>query len=119
MALVNYGIQYLVKKKYHPIQPPFFVKQSVMEATCQIGEFEENLYRIVTSKSDKTEKTEETMVEEKKKADPTKVRRFVPNCYLRTTYFSFIYGRNFRASRITKKIRWLFNLFQKGGWCSW
>jgi len=41
-----------------------------LEATCQIGEFEENLYRIVTSKSDKTEKTEETMVEEKKKADP-------------------------------------------------
>jgi len=70
MALVNYGIQYLVKKKYSPIQPPFFVKQQVMEATCQIGEFEENLYRIVTTKSDKTEKKEETMVEEKKKAAP-------------------------------------------------
>ena len=65
MALVNYGLQFLVKKKYTPIQPPFFVKKQIMEDTCQIGEFEENLYRIVTKKDKKEEG--EVMVEDKKK----------------------------------------------------
>ena len=43
-ALINYGLQCLVKKGYVPLQPPFFMKKSIMEETCQLSDFEENLY---------------------------------------------------------------------------
>lgn len=33
-ALINYGLKTLIEKGYTPVQPPFFVKRSVMEATC-------------------------------------------------------------------------------------
>ena len=28
------------------MQPPFFVKKTVMEATCQLSDFSENLYQV-------------------------------------------------------------------------
>lgn len=43
-ALINFGIKMLMQKGYTPTQPPFFVKKSVMEATCQLSDFSENLY---------------------------------------------------------------------------
>ena len=45
-ALINYGLQCLVKKGYVPLQPPFFMKKSIMEETCQLSDFEENLYQV-------------------------------------------------------------------------
>lgn len=36
-----------MKKGYTPIQPPFFLKKEIMEATCQLSDFEENLYKVV------------------------------------------------------------------------
>jgi seryl-tRNA synthetase len=44
-ALVQYGLQFLVKKDYTPIQPPFFMKGEIMHETCQLADFEENLYK--------------------------------------------------------------------------
>ena len=38
-ALINYGISTLVKKEYTPIQAPYFMKKSIMEATCQLSDF--------------------------------------------------------------------------------
>lgn len=43
-ALINHGLKKLIQKGYTPVQPPFFVKKSVMEATCQLSDFSENLY---------------------------------------------------------------------------
>jgi len=43
-ALINYGLKFLVEREYTPIQPPFFLKKSIMEETCQLSDFEENLY---------------------------------------------------------------------------
>jgi seryl-tRNA synthetase len=45
-ALINFGIKQLIQKGYTPTQPPFFVKKSVMEATCQLSDFSENLYQV-------------------------------------------------------------------------
>ena len=45
-ALINYGLLTLTKKEYTPLQPPFFLKKSIMEATCQISDFSENLYKV-------------------------------------------------------------------------
>lgn len=45
-ALINYGLQTLIKKDYTPCQPPFFMKKHVMEATCQLSDFADNLYQV-------------------------------------------------------------------------
>lgn len=33
-ALINYGLSYLSGHEYTPLQPPFFMKQSIMNETC-------------------------------------------------------------------------------------
>ena len=45
-ALINYGISFLMKRSYTPLQPPFFMKQSIMAETCQLSDFEESLYKV-------------------------------------------------------------------------
>jgi seryl-tRNA synthetase len=32
---------------YTPLQPPFFMKQEIMQETCQLTDFEENLYKVI------------------------------------------------------------------------
>lgn len=45
-ALLNYGISHLYKREYTPLQPPFFMKATIMQETCQLSDFEENLYKV-------------------------------------------------------------------------
>lgn len=45
-ALINYGINFLNKKNFTPIQPPFFMKREIMAETCQLSDFDENLYKV-------------------------------------------------------------------------
>eukprot|EP00386_Alphamonas_edax_P013024 GDKI01040387.1.p2 GENE.GDKI01040387.1~~GDKI01040387.1.p2 ORF type:complete len:514 (-),score=217.95 GDKI01040387.1:105-1646(-) len=45
-ALINYGLDFLNRKGYCPIQPPFFMKKSIMAETAELKDFEETLYRI-------------------------------------------------------------------------
>lgn len=45
-ALINYGINFLTKKKYTILQTPFFMKSSLMHKTCELADFEENLYQV-------------------------------------------------------------------------
>lgn len=45
-ALVNFGMKFLMKKGYDLVQPPYFMKKKIMEETCQLSDFEENLYKI-------------------------------------------------------------------------
>lgn len=33
-------------RSYTPLQPPFFMKQSIMGETCQLSDFEESLYKV-------------------------------------------------------------------------
>lgn len=52
-ALINYGISFLSGgHDYTPIQPPFFMKQSTMQQTCQLSDFEENLYKVTGQSAD-------------------------------------------------------------------
>lgn len=45
-ALINYGQNFLAGHDYTALQPPFFMKQSIMNETCQLSDFEENLYKV-------------------------------------------------------------------------
>jgi len=51
-ALINYGLSYLMGHKYTPLQPPFFMKQSIMAETCQLSDFEESLYKVTGHQQD-------------------------------------------------------------------
>ena len=51
-ALINYGIQFLMKKNYTPVQPPFFMNKEVMAETAQLEEFDESLYKVIGNRED-------------------------------------------------------------------
>jgi seryl-tRNA synthetase len=44
--LINFGLATLVKNEYTPLQPPYYMKSSIMHETCQLSDFEENLYQV-------------------------------------------------------------------------
>jgi seryl-tRNA synthetase len=46
-ALINFGLAFLMRKSYTPIQPPFFMRKEVMSETAQLEEFDEALYKVV------------------------------------------------------------------------
>lgn len=46
MALIQYGLSFLTRRRYVPIQPPFFMRREVMKETAELKDFEETLYRI-------------------------------------------------------------------------
>eukprot|EP00921_Rhytidocystis_pertsovi_P013995 GHVQ01022797.1.p1 GENE.GHVQ01022797.1~~GHVQ01022797.1.p1 ORF type:complete len:447 (-),score=41.00 GHVQ01022797.1:377-1717(-) len=46
MALIQYGLNFLVRKGYIPLQPPYFMRKEVMAETAELQDFEETLYRI-------------------------------------------------------------------------
>lgn len=50
MGLVNYGLQFLMKRGFTPLQTPFFMKKEIMAETCQLGDFDEQLYKVTTGK---------------------------------------------------------------------
>ena len=45
-ALINYGLNKLYRDEYTQVQPPYFMKKSIMEQTCQLSDFSENLYQV-------------------------------------------------------------------------
>ena len=46
-ALLQYGLAFLNRRKYTPVQPPLFLKKEVMTETCQLSDFEESLYKYI------------------------------------------------------------------------
>jgi seryl-tRNA synthetase len=53
VALVQYGLHFLTKRKYTALQPPFFMNKSVMAGVAQLEEFDEALYHVSGEGEDK------------------------------------------------------------------
>lgn len=51
-AMISYGLDFLRKKSYTKIQPPFFMNKAVMGKTAQLSEFDEALYKVSSLRSD-------------------------------------------------------------------
>jgi seryl-tRNA synthetase len=51
LALVQYGLQFLAKRGYTAMQPPFFMKKEVMAETCQLSDFDDQLYQVKEGKT--------------------------------------------------------------------
>lgn len=45
-ALISYSLDFLRKKDYRKIQPPFFMNKDVMAKTAQLDQFDEELYKV-------------------------------------------------------------------------
>eukprot|EP01111_Echinosteliopsis_oligospora_P014427 TRINITY_DN542_c0_g1_i1.p1 TRINITY_DN542_c0_g1~~TRINITY_DN542_c0_g1_i1.p1 ORF type:complete len:495 (+),score=165.22 TRINITY_DN542_c0_g1_i1:88-1572(+) len=46
-ALISYGVDFLMKRGYTPLQTPFFMNKDIMGATAQLEDFDEQLYKVV------------------------------------------------------------------------
>lgn len=53
LALINYGLEFLMSKGYTPNQPPFFMSRTAMAKTAQLEQFDEELYKV--TEDDKAE----------------------------------------------------------------
>jgi seryl-tRNA synthetase len=70
MALMNYGIAFLQKKGYIPMQPPFFMMRNVMAETAELGDFHEQLYKVSELTEEQKEKYKQECAENKVPYDP-------------------------------------------------
>ncbi|KAF8236167.1 serine-tRNA ligase [Tricholoma matsutake] len=52
-ALVQYGLDFLRKRGYKKIQPPFFMNKEQMAKTAQLDQFDEELYKVIASDDEK------------------------------------------------------------------
>ncbi|MEM2117517.1 MAG: serine--tRNA ligase [Candidatus Bathyarchaeia archaeon] len=46
MALMNFAIEEMIKKKYTPIEPPFMMRRKAYEGVTALSDFEDVLYKI-------------------------------------------------------------------------
>ncbi|KAF8878809.1 hypothetical protein CPB84DRAFT_1817478 [Gymnopilus junonius] len=52
-ALISYGLDFLRKKGYKKVQPPFFMNKDQMAKTAQLDQFDEELYKVIASDDEK------------------------------------------------------------------
>ncbi|KAF5350680.1 hypothetical protein D9756_008738 [Leucocoprinus leucothites] len=52
-ALISYGLDFLRKRGYKKIQPPFFMNKEQMAKTAQLEQFDEELYKVIASEDEK------------------------------------------------------------------
>eukprot|EP00927_Polykrikos_kofoidii_P030897 TRINITY_DN26578_c0_g1_i1.p1 TRINITY_DN26578_c0_g1~~TRINITY_DN26578_c0_g1_i1.p1 ORF type:complete len:439 (-),score=88.01 TRINITY_DN26578_c0_g1_i1:120-1436(-) len=52
MALQNYGLAFLARRGYEPLQPPFTMRRDAMARTAELRDFDEQLYSVTNRKGD-------------------------------------------------------------------
>lgn len=54
-ALINYGLDFLRNREYRLVQTPFMLKKDMMGKCAQLGDYDEQLYRVVYNTQDPSE----------------------------------------------------------------
>ena len=52
-AMINYGLSFLAKKGYCPLQAPVMMNKEVMAKTAQLSQFDEELYKVIDGDDEK------------------------------------------------------------------
>lgn len=52
-ALINYGLSFLAKNDYTPLQAPVMMNKEVMAKTAQLSQFDEELYKVMDGDDEK------------------------------------------------------------------
>ena len=50
-ALINYGLNFLSKKGYTLLQPPYYMFKNIIAETVQLSDYDDNLYKMVAASS--------------------------------------------------------------------
>lgn len=50
-ALINYSVRFLADRDYTVIEPPYWMRKSIMSEVAQLAQFDEELYKVVSSKN--------------------------------------------------------------------
>ncbi|XP_008788904.1 serine--tRNA ligase-like [Phoenix dactylifera] len=53
MALINFGLAFLRKRNYQPMQTPLFMRKDIMAKCAQLAQFDEELYKVTGEGDDK------------------------------------------------------------------
>mmetsp|Transcript_15075 Transcript_15075/g.40410 ORF Transcript_15075/g.40410 Transcript_15075/m.40410 type:complete len:448 (+) Transcript_15075:58-1401(+) len=53
LALVQYGMHFLVERGFTPVQPPYFMERDAMAKCAQLDDFDEQLYKVSGEGGDK------------------------------------------------------------------
>ncbi|WVZ55851.1 hypothetical protein U9M48_006457 [Paspalum notatum var. saurae] len=53
LALINYGLAFLRKRGFKPMQTPFFMRKETMGKCAQLAQFDEELYKVTGDGEDK------------------------------------------------------------------
>ena len=46
LALINFGLAFLRKRGFKPMQTPFFMRKETMAKCAQLAQFDEELYKV-------------------------------------------------------------------------
>ena len=46
LALINFGLAFLRKRGFKPMQTPFFMRKETMRKCAQLAQFDEELYKV-------------------------------------------------------------------------
>lgn len=52
-AMINYGLDFLAKREYIPLQAPVMMNKEVMARTAQLSQFDEELYKVMDGDDEK------------------------------------------------------------------
>ena len=52
-ALINYALEFLVRRRSEPVMTPFFMRREVMAECAQLSQFDEELYKVSGEGDDK------------------------------------------------------------------
>lgn len=52
-ALINYGLDFLSKRGYIPLQAPVMTNKDIMAKTAQLSQFDEELYKVIDGSDEK------------------------------------------------------------------
>ncbi|KAF9378632.1 Cytosolic seryl-tRNA synthetase, partial [Podila verticillata] len=52
LALIQFGLAFLGRRKYKKLQTPYFMKQELMQRTAQLSQFDEELYKVTGNDED-------------------------------------------------------------------
>jgi serine--tRNA ligase len=58
-ALIHYSLNFITDLGFTPIYTPFWMKKSLMSQVAQLSQFDEELYKLVSSKGNSLEENEE------------------------------------------------------------
>lgn len=56
LAMINYGLEFLMSRGFKPNQPPHFMLREPMSKTAQLEQFDEELYKVTESEDKSTDK---------------------------------------------------------------